>query len=197
MMTTTEAGADDVAGAFTHGLRTLLAGLGVDPMGEDVAGTPDRVMRMLAEFTTGYAEDPGKYLARQFAVDRADEMIVVAGIPFVSLCAHHLLPFNGTGAIGYIPAEGARVVGLSKLPRVLHVYARRLQSQEQITVQVTRALEEHLDVRGAACVLRATHGCMAHRGVKAAGAEMVTSSLTGLFRDDPRARAEFLALATR
>lgn len=182
---------------FTQGLRGLLAGLGVDPDGGDVVDTPDRWIRAFMEATAGYGQDPAVILARQFAVPHADEMIAVVGVPFTSMCAHHLLPFAGTAAIAYVPAPGARVVGLSKLPRVLDVYARRLQSQEQITVQVTAAIDKHLQTLGSACLLRATHGCMAHRGVRKDGAQMVTSSLTGVFRDDPRTRGEFLALAGR
>lgn len=185
----------EAAEEFARGLRGLLVELGVDPGGPDVADTPGRWVRALREMTAGYRQDPAVFLARTFEIAHADEMIAVKGIPFTSLCAHHLLPFSGTAAIAYIPAEGAPCVGLSKLPRVLDVYAQRLQSQEQITVQVTTALDTHLQTRGSACVLHATHGCMAHRGVKKAGAQMVTSSLTGLFRDDPRCRAEFLALA--
>jgi len=180
---------------FAVGMRALLGQLGVDPDGPDVADTPARWVRALREMTAGYGEDPAAILSRTFEMPHADEMIVVTGVPFTSVCAHHLLPFWGTGTVAYIPAEGAPVVGLSKLARVLDVYAKRLQSQEQITVQVTTALDTHLQTRGAACVLRAQHGCMAHRGVRKPGAEMVTSSLTGAFRSDPSARAEFLALA--
>lgn len=186
---------DTAEQTFAVGLRGLLAGLGVDPDGGDVADTPARWVRALREMTAGYGQDPGDYLARQFEMPHADTMIVVSGVPFTSLCAHHLLPFTGTAAIAYLPQPGAPVVGLSKLPRVLDIYAQRLQSQEQITVQVSTALDEHLRTLGSACILRAVHGCMAHRGVRKAGAEMVTSSMTGVFREDPAARSEFLALA--
>lgn len=195
-VTSRDTGTVDAAEAlFAIGLRGLLEQLGVDPDGGDVADTPARWVRALREMTAGYGQDPAEYLARTFEVAHADEMIVVTGVPFTSLCAHHLLPFAGTAAIAYVPGAGAPVVGLSKLPRVLDVYARRLQSQEQITVQVTTALDTHLETRGSACLLRAVHGCMAHRGVRKAGAAMVTSSLTGVFRDDAAARAEFLAMA--
>lgn len=186
---------DEAETLFAAGLRALIAALGVDPDGGDVADTPARWVRALREMTEGYGQDPGEFLARQFEMDHADTMIAVTGVPFTSLCAHHLLPFTGTAAIAYLPAPGAPVVGLSKLPRVLDVYAKRLQAQEQITVQVTTALDTHLQTLGSACVLRAVHGCMAHRGVRKAGAAMVTSSLTGVFRDQPATRAEFLALA--
>lgn len=185
------------ADAFMVALRQVLLELGIDPDGDDVVDTPDRVLRSLSEMTRGYGADPRELLATTFAVQHADEMIVVTDVPFVSLCAHHLLPFAGTATIAYLPAAGARVVGLSKLPRLLDLYAARLQTQEAITVQVTAAIDLHLDTIGAACILTAEHGCMAHRGVRKAGARMVTSSLTGAFRDNPSARAELLALAHR
>ena len=181
--------------AFTRGLRGLLAARGIDPEGEDVADTPARWVRALREMTAGYGVDVGAILARQFTLPHADEMIAVVDVPFVSLCARHLLPFAGTAAIAYVPAPGARVVGLSKLPRLLDAFAARLQSQEHITVQVTGALDTNLETLGSACVLRAAHGCMAYRGVRKPGASMVTSSLTGIFREDGRARAEFMDLA--
>jgi GTP cyclohydrolase I len=122
-----------------------------------------------------------------------DEMVVLAGIRFASLCEHHMLPFYGTATVGYIPSE--RVVGLSKLARLVDIYARRLQIQERMTVQITAALDIHLQPLGSAVVLRSHHMCMGIRGVQQPEAEMVTSSLTGAFRDKPEARAEFLALA--
>lgn len=183
------------AATFAAGLRGILRDLGVDPTGDDVADTPARVLRALREMTAGYGEDPAEHLARTFQVEAGDGMVIVRDVPFTSLCAHHLLPFAGTAAIAYLPAAGARVVGLSKLARVLDVYARRLQTQEAIGVQVTSAIDAHLDTLGAACVLTASHGCMAHRGVRKPGATMVTSSLTGAFRIDAAVRAEFLALA--
>lgn len=185
----------DVGQSFRDGLRGLLATLGVDPDDPALVDTPARVMRALTEMTDGYRQDPSHLLARTFPVDGAESMILVRGVPFESLCAHHLLPFAGTAAIAYIPTPGAPVVGLSKLARVLDVYARRLQTQEHITSQVTAALDTHLDSLGSACVLAATHGCMAHRGVRKPGSVMVTSSLTGVFLHDPAARAEFMALS--
>lgn len=180
---------------FAYGLRGILAGLGVDPYAPDVVDTPARVVRALGEMTAGYAQDPAEFLSRTFPVQGADSMVIVRDVPFESLCAHHLLPFAGTAALAYIPAAGAPVVGLSKLARVLDVYTRRLQTQEQIGVQVTTALDKHLDAVGSACVLSASHGCMAHRGVRKPGSVMVTSSLTGRFLHDGATRAEFMALA--
>lgn len=180
---------------FRAGLRGVLAGLGLDPDEDAVKDTPDRVLRALREMTSGYGVDVEAVLSRTFEMPHADEMVILSKIPFVSLCAHHLLPFHGHGTVAYIPAPGARLVGLSKLARVLDAYARRLTSQEVITAQVTGALDRHLNTQGSACVLVATHGCMAHRGVMKPGAEMVTSSLTGAFRANPETRAEFMALA--
>jgi GTP cyclohydrolase I len=136
-------------------------------------------------------------LLRQFEDGPKDgEMVTVRGIEFTSLCEHHLLPFTGTATIAYIPA-GAKIVGLSKLPRLLHHYARRPQVQERLTGQVTKALDDHLDTNGAACRIEATHQCMSLRGVRAQGAAMVTTSLTGRFLENPATRAEFLAEGSR
>jgi len=188
-------GRSDAYDSFRHGLRAVLATRGVDPDADAVRDTPARWVSALWEMTQGYSADVPAILSRTFSMPHEDEMIVLCAIPFVSLCAHHILPFSGHGAVAYIPAPGARLVGLSKLARVLHAYARRLTSQEEITSQVTTALDEHLDTLGAACVLVATHGCVAHRGITAPGAEMVTSSLTGAFRANPDTRAEFMSLA--
>lgn len=182
---------------FRDGLRGILASLDIDPDGDAVRDTPDRWLRALREMTTGYQVDVEAVLSRTFDIQHGGDMVVLRDIPFTSLCAHHLLPFHGRGAVAYIPAPGARLVGLSKLARVLDAYARRLTSQEEITAQVTAALDRHLQTQGSACVLVATHGCMAHRGVMKPGADMVTSSLTGAFRENPETRAEFMALATR
>ncbi|MGK5639414.1 GTP cyclohydrolase I [Streptomyces sp. URMC 126] len=178
------------ADAYTAGLRAWLTARGIDPESPAVVDTPARVLRALTEMTAGYDEDPGKLLACTFPVDHSGAPIVVTGIPFASLCEHHLLPFTGTADIAYQPVPGAPVVGLSKLPRVLDAYARRLQTQEQLTHQVTTALDTHLRSRGAACVIRSEHGCLAHRGARKHGAVMVTASYTGRFLDDLDARAE-------
>lgn len=179
----------DTNDALTTGLRTWLTSRGLDPDAPNLVDTPARVLRALNEMTAGYTEDPATHLTRVFPVDHSGAPILVTGVPFTSLCEHHLLPFTGTADIAYQPAPGAPVAGLSKLPRVLDVYARRLQTQEQLTQQVTTALDKHLNSLGAACIIRSEHGCLAHRGARKPGATMVTASYTGHF-NQPEARTE-------
>lgn len=180
-----------------QGIRDLLAHLGYDPASDGLLDTPGRVVRAYEELTSGQHLDPTRHLKRTFPAEGTDndELIVVTGIDYVAVCEHHMLPFPGTAAVGYKPAVGAPVVGLSKLARVVEEYARRLTMQERITRQITTALDEHLDTEGSACVLRSRHMCMGIRGIRKPGAEMVTSSLTGIFRNEPSARDEFLRLA--
>lgn len=178
----------------TDAVRRLLQFIGEDPEREGLLDTPKRVVKAYAEMTAGYSEDPAAILSTTFD-DRCDEMVMLRGIDFVSLCEHHLLPFTGTAVVGYVP--GDRVVGLSKLARLVECYARRLQVQERLTNQIAYALLDHLDARGVGVVIRAHHSCMGNRGVRKPGAEMVTSAMLGVLRDDTAARAEFLALADR
>lgn len=187
---TTNTLAPSTTDAYTAGLRAWMTARGLDPTSPALADTPARVLRALDEMTAGYNDSPAVHLSRTFPVDHAGEPIVVTGVPFTSLCEHHMLPFTGHADIAYQPAPGAPVAGLSKLPRVLDVYARRLQTQEQLTQQVTTALDTHLDSVGAACLIRSEHGCLAHRGARKPGSVMVTASYTGRFREDPTARAE-------
>jgi GTP cyclohydrolase I len=179
---------------YTDGLRAWLRARGLDPHSSALEDTPRRALAALAEFTAGYDDDPGRYLARTFQVAHSGQPIIVTGVPFTSVCEHHLLPFHGTATIGYQPAPGAPVAGLSKLPRVLDVYARRLQTQEQLTQQVTDALDKHLTTLGSVCLIRSEHGCLAHRGARKPGAVMITASYTGLFNDNPQARADLHTL---
>jgi GTP cyclohydrolase I len=179
---------------FDAALRAFFAAQGLDPDADDLAGTPARVWRALQEFTAGYAQDPKMHLERTFQVDHGGGMVVLADIPFTSLCAHHLMPFTGHASVAYLPRLGQPLVGLSKLARVLDVYARRLQTQEQLALQVTTALDAYLAPRGAACLIRAEHGCLAHRGAAKPGARMSTVSWTGVFVHDHQAREEFHAL---
>jgi GTP cyclohydrolase I len=174
--------------------RAMLTALGVDCTGEDTADTPARLVGALAELTAGLELDPGRHLAVTFPPPSADPpMVVVPGIPISSVCEHHVLPFTGTATIAYLPA--GRIVGLSKLARVAQEFAARPQVQERLGDQIVTAIDKHLDTRGAACMITAVHSCMTLRGAKAAGAKMVTSHLTGLFREDAAARAEFIQLA--
>lgn len=177
------------------GVRALLRLMGEDPEREGLLDTPARVVRAYRELADSPG-DPAELLGKVFQdVDYpTDEMVAVGPIAFTSLCEHHLLPFTGTAWVAYIPMPDVGVVGLSKLPRLVEHYARRPQVQERLTTQIADAIQEHLDPVGAACVIRSTHSCMALRGVRKTGAEMVTSVLRGAFRDDPTVRAEFLAL---
>jgi GTP cyclohydrolase I len=161
------------------------------PRYDGVMETPARAARALLEMTIGYdANVPA--LFRTFERDGYDELVVERGIPFVSLCEHHLLPFTGTVAIAYLPVE--RIVGLSKLARLVDAYARRLQVQERLTVQIADAIEKHLKPLGVAVVVKATHSCMSCRGARTPGVSVVTSRITGRLREDGSARAEALAL---
>ena len=178
--------------SLTEGVHALLAEIGEDPTREGLAGTPERVRRMYDELTAGYHVDPDALLnGACFNVDY-DEMVVVRDIEFFSLCEHHLLPFIGHAHVGYLPR--GRVVGLSKIPRIVDMFAKRLQIQERLTVQVAEFLMEKLEPKGVACVVEATHLCTMMRGVKKQEATMVTSSMTGTFRRDARTRAEFMGL---
>ena len=178
--------------SLTDAVHALLAEIGEDPSREGLAGTPERVRRMYDELTAGYHVDPDALLnGACFNVDY-DEMVVVRDIEFFSLCEHHLLPFIGHAHVGYLPR--GRVVGLSKIPRIVDMFAKRLQIQERLTVQVAEFLMERLEPKGVACVVEATHLCTMMRGVKKQEATMVTSNMTGTFRRDARTRAEFMGL---
>ena len=173
-------------------VRTLLEEIGEDPSREGLVRTPERVRRMYDELTAGYQVDGDALInGACFTVDY-DEMVVVRDIEFFSLCEHHLLPFIGKAHVGYLPR--GRVIGLSKIPRIVDMYAHRLQVQERLTVQVADFLMGSLEPKGVACVIEATHLCTMMRGVKKQEATMVTSSMTGTFRRDPRTRAEFMGL---
>lgn len=181
-------------------VETLLAYCGYDLRQMQMDGlsrTPHRVVSAWRELTAGERSDPGDHLARVFDPDGmdVDEMIVLRRIGFVSLCEHHVLPFVGHATVAYIPAPGASIVGVSKLARVVEGYAHRLQVQERLTSQIAHCLDKHLNNVGVAVQIEATHSCLSLRGIRKETAVMVTSKLMGLFKDDPRARAEFLDLA--
>ena len=174
-------------------VREILAAIGEDPTRDGLLETPARVARMYAEITDGLRTDPAEHLTTTFEADH-DEIVLVRDIPFSSLCEHHLMPFIGTAHVGYVPGPTGRITGLSKLARVVDGFARRPQVQERLTTQVVNALEETLEPKGAIVVLEAEHLCMSIRGVCKPGALTVTSAVRGLFRSDPRSRAEAMAL---
>ena len=172
-------------------VRDLLVALGHDPDSEHLSDTPRRVARAYAELLT-----PRSFDLTTFPNDEGyDELVLARDIPFQSLCQHHLLPFHGVAHVGYIPA--GRILGLSKLARVVELFARGLQVQERLTSQIAGWLEERLEPKGVGVVLEAEHLCMSLRGVKATGSRTVTSALRGLVRDDPRTRTEFFGLTGR
>lgn len=172
--------------------KTILYALHPFPDSKDVADTPERMVRALTEMTSGYYDDWGEILKAQFDAGDYDQIVAVAGIRFWSLCEHHVLPFNGTAAVAYLPAEGGPVVGLSKIPRLVQMFARRLQTQERMTQQIAKAMEAGLKPRGVLVMVRAQHACMAARGVGQPDAWMVTSAVSGAFRDSQAARDEAL-----
>jgi GTP cyclohydrolase I len=177
-------------------VRTLLRWAGDDPDREGLLDTPARVGRAWREYCQGYGEEPGVHLSRTFAVVGGyDEVVVLRDIPFQSHCEHHLAPITGTASIAYLPRN--RVVGISKLARVLHGYAHRLQVQERLTAQVAKCIWENLQPHGVAVLIDAQHGCMTGRGVRTPGVGMVTSRLLGCFLDDSSSRKEVLALIGR
>jgi GTP cyclohydrolase IA len=174
-------------------VRTLIRWAGDDPDREGLLDTPGRVARAWREYAKGYAEDPGAHLSRTFEeVGGYDEIVLLKDIPFQSHCEHHMAPIIGKAHIAYLPND--RVVGISKLARVLHGYARRLQVQERLTAEVADAIWEHLQPQGVAVVIEASHACMTARGVRTPGVMMTTSRMMGVFRKDERSRREVLAL---
>jgi GTP cyclohydrolase IA len=174
-------------------VRTLIAWAGDDPSREGLLDTPKRVVKSYEEFFRGYSTNPTEILSRTFKeVDGYDEMIVLRNINFDSYCEHHMVPFTGKAHVAYIPTN--KVVGISKLARLVDVYAKRLQIQEKFTSQIANTLNEILKPRGVAVVIEATHMCMTTRGVHKHGTIMQTSKLLGIFRSDPRTRQEFFSL---
>jgi len=186
--TTTVPGIIDLDAA-ERAAADLMRALGMDPSEPSLGDTPRRVAKAYADLLT-----PAEFTMTTFPNDEDyDELVVVRDIPFTSICEHHLLPFTGTAAVGYLPAQ--RILGLSKLARVVELFARRPQVQERMTKQIAGWLDQHLEPRGTGVVLRAEHSCMTLRGVQAQGSTTTTSAHTGLVRTDQRTRAEFLSLA--
>ena len=177
-------------------VRTLIAWAGDDPAREGLLETPARVAKAYGEFFAGYDQNAEEILARTFKdVGGYEDIVLVRDIPFHSHCEHHMVPFMGKAHIAYLPQDG--VVGLSKLARLVDVYARRLQTQENLTIQIIDAVNEHLNPRGAAVMLEAEHMCMTMRGVRAHGAATVTQRFTGLFAEDRDERDRFFSLVGR
>jgi len=174
-------------------IRELLLAIGEDPDRDGLVETPARVARAYTELLAGYRQDPGDHLERQFEVNH-DEMVIVKDIPFSSLCEHHMLPFIGRAHVCYIPGESGKVCGLSKLARLVEGYARRLQVQERLTVQIADDLMTRLGASGAMVVITAEHLCMTVRGVRVPGSVTTTSAVRGLFKERPSTRAEALNL---
>ncbi|MES2058610.1 MAG: GTP cyclohydrolase I FolE [Pseudomonadota bacterium] len=180
---------DDVAEA----VRTLIRWAGDDPAREGLIDTPARVARAWKEYCQGYTDDPAHHLSRVFEeVGGYDEIVLLKDIPFQSHCEHHMAPIIGKAHIAYLPSNW--VVGISKLARVLHTYARRLQVQERLTAEVANCIWDNLKPVGVAVVIEANHACMSARGVRTPGVAMVTSRMMGVFREDERSRKEVLAL---
>ena len=178
-------------GKVEAAVHQILLEIGEDPERQGLLGTPERVHRMYTELTAGYHVDPDRLINDAIFDVAYSEMVVVKDIPFYSLCEHHLLPFFGSAAVAYIPR--GRVIGLSKIPRVVEMYARRLQVQERLTQQIAEFLQGCLEPQGVGVVVEATHLCAVMRGVRKPGTVMTTSSVLGLFRTRDRTRAEFFA----
>ena len=174
-------------------VRTLIRWAGDDPAREGLLGTPDRVVRSYEEFFAGYAIEPEEILARTFEeTDGYDEMVILRDIRLESYCEHHMVPIIGKAHVGYLPRN--RVVGISKLARVVDVYARRLQIQEKMTAQIANTINDVLEPQGVGVVIEAAHQCMTTRGVHKPGTDMVTSRMLGAFRDNALTRQEFLSM---
>jgi GTP cyclohydrolase I len=174
-------------------VRTLLRYVGEDVSRDGLRDTPKRVARAWRELTGGYDEDPASILGTTFA-EECDELVVLRGISFYSTCEHHMLPFYGEATVGYLPG---RVVGISKLARLVSCFARRLQIQERLTMQIADAIEQHLEARGVGVILEAHHLCMGCRGVRQPETAMLTSAMRGVLRKDAIARSEFLRLGEK
>jgi GTP cyclohydrolase I len=179
-------------GSIEKSVTEILRSLGEDPTREGLANTPKRVARSLAYLTKGYAQDPKTVINGALFVEEYSEMIVLRDLDFFSLCEHHILPFFGKAHVAYIPKH--RIVGISKLARLVDVYARRLQVQERLTTQIANMLMDELDPLGVAVILRAEHLCMRMRGVEKQNSVVVTSAMLGIFRSHQETRQEFMTL---
>jgi GTP cyclohydrolase IA len=180
------------AATFEDLVREILVRLGEDPKREGLLGTPGRVQRAFTELTAGYKDDPESILRGALFSVNYDEMVIVKDVEMFSLCEHHLLPFFGKVHVAYIP--NGKVVGLSKIPRLVEVFARRLQVQERLTTQIAETIQDAIEPQGVAVVIEARHLCMMMRGVEKQHSATVTSSMQGVFRDCVQTREEFLSL---
>lgn len=178
--------------SMEEAVRIILQNIGEDPDRQGLEKTPYRVAKMYKEVTSGYRESPENLINQAHFDVEYDEMVVVTNIDFYSLCEHHMLPFFGVAHVGYIP--DGKVVGLSKIPRIVEMFARRLQVQENMTQQIADVLNKHLQPDGVGVVIEGYHMCMMMRGVQKQKAKMITSSLIGSFKEDPKTRTEFLEL---
>ena len=183
---------EDTTGGREQAVTALLRSVGEDPNREGLKDTPKRVSKMYDELCAGYKQDPKEILSATFATGEYDEMIVLKDIPFASLCEHHMLPFRGVAHFAYIPDK--EVVGVSKIARLVDCFAKRLQIQERMTAQIGKAFEDIIKPKGVGVIVEAAHECMIIRGIKKEGSKMVTSYLSGAFRDDVSTREEFLRL---
>jgi GTP cyclohydrolase I len=172
-------------------IREILIEIGEDPERQGLKNTPDRISRMYKELTIGYRVSPQEIINGAIFDIKYDEMVIVKDIEFYSLCEHHLLPFFGTCHVAYVP--NGKIIGLSKLPRIVEVFSRRLQVQEKMTVEIADFLDKVLNPEGVAVVAEAYHLCLAMRGIKKAKAKMLTSAMHGVFKEDERTRIEFLS----
>ena len=181
--------------AVQKAVLDILRAVGEDPEREGLQNTPERVSRMFAELLSGYSADPEKIINRALFNINYDEMVLVRDIEFYSLCEHHMLPFLGRAHVAYLPK--GKVIGLSKIPRIVDMYARRLQVQERMTRQIADLLQQTLEPQGVAVVVEAVHLCSMMRGVKKENSSMTTSAMLGNFREDEKARMEFMAHISR
>ncbi|MHC4075154.1 MAG: GTP cyclohydrolase I FolE [Planctomycetota bacterium] len=172
-------------------VKEILLAVGEDTEREGIKNTPGRVAKMYSELLAGMSQDPKMYIESVFS-EKYDEVVLLRDIPFYSICEHHLMPFIGSAHVAYLPA--GKVLGVSKLARIVDCFARRLQVQERLTAQIADFLMESLNPRGVAVVLEASHSCMTIRGIKKPGSMMVTSALRGIFKKDPRSRSEVISL---
>jgi len=178
-----------------QGVRLILEGIGEDPMREGLADTPRRVAEMYSEIFAGLEADPGEHFCVTFN-EGHQEMVLVRDIPLYSVCEHHLVPFMGMAHVAYVPGKHGRICGLSKLARVVDVFAKRPQVQERMTSQIADTIVDHLDPAGVIVIIEAEHLCMSMRGVKKPGAQTVTSAVRGIFESNAATRAEAMSLIT-